>query len=113
MTTPMPLAAATLEHSGGVSVSIEPMGIVSELVEDELVSIEGGIGKTRLPIYGVVERSWKELPLGDIVTSEDGIIQAAVAGYSLLRLSYTTRFYQWFARDSRIEDVLFVARRAD
>ncbi|SHO52830.1 hypothetical protein [Desulfopila aestuarii] len=111
-----PLADApgyTLEHSGGASVSIEPMGVVGEVVVDELVAIDGGIGKTRWPIYGVVDRVWREQQLGDIVTSEDGIIQADIAGYSLLRLSYTTRFYQWLARDNRIEEVQFIARRAD
>ena len=96
-------------HSSDHQVTVEPFGIVTLQINDELVEFKAGAGQTNKPIYGLSSVVWQKENLGGVSYSEDGILTSAVPGYSLLKVSYVTRYYKWIARDPRIEDVQFRA----
>lgn len=97
-----------LGHSGGSDVSIEPFGIRSLAVKDEQVEFVAGAGKTTKPIYSLTGYSWQKANLGAVSYAEDGLLTAAVSAYSLLKISYQTKYYRWIVRDRNIEDVQFI-----
>lgn len=99
-----------LSHSGGNEVSIEPFGLANLAVIDEQIEFTAGSGKTQKPIYGISAQAWLKANLGAIdPVSEDGTLTAAVAGYSLLRISYISRYFKWIVRSPNLEDVQFIA----
>lgn len=97
-----------LRHTGGDWVFLEALGIW-ERQEAETVEFVSGEGRTRYPIYGVVSLSWRQVNLGTVTHSEDGLLAASVDGESLLDITYTTRARLWAARNSASEQVQFVA----
>jgi hypothetical protein len=99
----------TLTSSGGSEVTIEPVGIVDLALVDELVEFVAGSGRTQRPIHGISAQAWQRDNLGAITATEDGVLTAATTGYSLLKISYTSRYHKWLGRDSNIESVQFVA----
>jgi hypothetical protein len=110
----VPIAADqqyVLTHSSDSGVSVEPFGIVSLQINDELVEFVAGSGRTSKPMYGLSGSAWQKENLGAVTWSEDGVLTAATAGYSLLKISYVTMFRKWIARDPRIEDVQFRAEK--
>nr|WP_284152028.1 hypothetical protein [Desulfofustis limnaeus] len=96
-----------LSSSGGDWVSVEPMGEVEEIVEEQ-VELFGGVGRLSKPCYGLVSVDWRQRQLGALIYSEDGTVQAEVAGASLALVRYRTRYWRWLARNGRVEDVQFV-----
>jgi hypothetical protein len=96
-------------HSSDSQVTAEPFGIVRLQIDDELVEFRDGSGRTSKPVHGLSSVVWQKENLGGVSYSEDGILTSAVPGYSLLKVSYVTRYYKWIARDPRIEDVQFRA----
>lgn len=110
----VPIAADqqyVLTHSSDSGVSVEPFGIVSLKINDELVEFVAGSGRTSKPMYGLSGSAWQKENLGAVTWSEDGVLTAATPGYSLLKVSYVTMFRKWIARDPRIEDVQFRAEK--
>jgi hypothetical protein len=99
----------TLTSSGGSEVTIEPVGVVDLAIVDELVEFVAGSGRTQRPIHGISAQAWQRDNLGAITATEDGVLTAATTGYSLLKISYTSRYHKWLGRDSNIESVQFVA----
>ena len=97
-----------LIHTGGDWVQIEDLGI-EERQETETVEIVAGAGRVRYPLHSVVALEWQQTNLGSLTTGEDGAIQAAIDGQSLVRLTYTTRCRRWRVRDPRNEQLQLVA----
>lgn len=98
-----------ITHSSDNQVTVEPFGIVSLQINDELVEFRDGSGRTSKPVYGLSSVVWQKENLGGVSFSEDGILTSTVSGYSLLKVSYVTKYFKWIARDLRIEDVQFRA----
>jgi hypothetical protein len=98
-----------LTHRGPSSVAIEPFGLVSEEIVDELVTFEGGSSTTSLPIYAITDKSWQTDSLGAVSFAEDGLLESEISGYGLLKISYVTKYFKWRATHKAIADVLFVA----
>jgi hypothetical protein len=99
----------TLTSSGGTEVTIEPIGVVDLAIVDELVEFVSGSGRTQRPIHTISAQAWQRDNLGAITATEDGVLTAATPGYSLLKISYVSRYHKWIGRDSNIESVQFVA----
>ena len=102
----------TLSHAGGSSVHIANDGD-AERDESEMITIVSGEGATRYPVEDVEEYGWQERSLGAITVDLEGKITAAVAGDSLLNITYTTRAREWRLRNSGDEDVLIIAEAVD
>lgn len=100
--------AFTLTHTGGSWVQIEDQGVETRQ-EAEVVEFVAGSGRTRYPIYSRDAVEWLQTNLGTVTVAEDGTLSAAVAGQSLLRLTYTTRCRKWRVRDGRNEQLQLVA----
>lgn len=98
-----------LSHSGGIEVSIEPFGLANLPIADEQIEFSAGVGRTQKPLYGISAQAWLKANLGAIIASEDGTLTAAVAGYSLLRISYISRYHKWIVRSPNLVDVQFIA----
>lgn len=108
--TPIDGRAFYLTTSGGAPATIEPFGVTVLPVVDELVEFKEGTGNTQRPIYGINAMSWLRDDLGAIPSfTEAGILTAEVAGYSLLKISYVSRYHKWLGRDRNIETVQFIA----
>lgn len=103
---PWDSADVGLDTSGGWWVSIIEEGVAEEEVED-LVEIVAGEGRTTKPVYGVVSSDYQEADLGLFTVTEEGLVSTTSPENSLLRLTYTTRFYRFVAADARIEEVQF------
>lgn len=98
-----------LETSGGYEVSISkyPYPIIKsmpiiEQEEDsewELVEFIDYVGSVSHPIYSIIAWDWIQDDLGAFQISEEGsltiINQTSVPGESLLRIKYTTKYWQW------------------
>ncbi|MCB2218049.1 MAG: hypothetical protein KQH59_18460 [Desulfobulbaceae bacterium] len=102
----------SVSTSGGPWVSVEPMGEVEEVIEEQ-VELFGGVGRLSKPCYGLLSVDWRQRQLGALSYSEDGTVQAEVAGASLALVRYTTRYWRWLARNARVEDVQFVREVED
>lgn len=102
-----------LDTSGGEWVSIADNGAMTEEIEAELVEFVDGVASLSKPFYDVdlqgnsypLQVEWLRDDLGEITASEDGSLVAAVAGNSLARISYLTKYREWTVRDTEIESV--------
>jgi hypothetical protein len=95
-------------HTGGNWVQLSDIGIEQRQVS-EVVEFVAGEGRTQYPIYSLDSVSWQQVNLGAVSFIEAGTLTAAIEGESLLSLTYTTRCRRYRARDSRAEQVQFVA----
>jgi hypothetical protein len=95
-------------HTGGNWVQLEDLGIEERPV-DEVIEFIAGEGRTQFPVYALATAIWQQVNLGAVSFIEAGTLTAAVDGESLLALTYTTRCRRYRARDSRSEQVQFVA----
>jgi hypothetical protein len=98
-----------LTSSGGGEVTIEPGGVVDLPITDELIEFVAGSGRTQRPLYSITALAWQRDNLGAIEATEDGVLTAATPGYSLLKISYLSRYHKWIGRDQTIEEVQFIA----
>lgn len=97
-----------LGHSGGSDVSIEPFGIQPLVIVNELVEFKAGSGQTSKPIYNITGSTWQETDLGNFTPTETGLLTADIPEYSLLLISYQTRYFRWIGRDRNIKHVQFI-----
>lgn len=97
-----------LGHSGGADVSIEPFGIQPLVIVNELVEFIAGSGQTSMPIYNITGSTWQETDLGSFTHTETGLLTADIPEYSLLLVSYQTRYFRWIGRDRNIKHVQFI-----
>lgn len=95
-----------LAHTGHPDTVVASLGEVTR-VETETVEIIEGRGSTRYPVVAQVTHTWQHSDLGD-VTADGQTLQAATAGYSLLRFTYTTTSIDWRVALARDEEVQFV-----
>ena len=95
-----------LAHTGHPDTVVTPLGDVTR-VETETVEIIEGRGNTRYPVAAQLAHTWQHSDLGD-VTADGQTLQAATAGYSLLRITYTTTSIDWRVALARDEEVQFV-----
>jgi hypothetical protein len=100
------LSNSVLAHTGHPDTVVTPLGDVTR-VETETVEIIEGRGSTRYPVAALLAHTWQHSELGD-VTADGQTLQAATAGYSLLRLTYTTTSIDWRVALARDEEVQFV-----
>lgn len=106
---PVPWRTARVVHTGDAgAVTLTPTG--EEIRERiEVIAIEGGRGQTRYPVWQIQSVDWQHRDLGAVTASPDSReLAAGVAGWSLLRCTYTTRCQTWRAAHVRAEDVLFL-----
>lgn len=94
-----------LETSGGLWVSIQDNGVIIAPVVGELVEFVDGVGSLTKPVYSALSVTWLQIQLGVVSYAEDGSLVAEVAGNSLARISYTTKYREWIVRDAEIESV--------
>jgi hypothetical protein len=102
-----------LVTSGGEPVTVEPCGIVSLPVVDELVEVVAGSGRTQRPMYGISAMAWQRDNLGQISFTEDGLLTSEIASNSLLKISYLSRYHKWLGRDKNIESIQFIAHELE
>jgi hypothetical protein len=95
-------------HTGGDWVQLEDLGIEERQVE-EVVEFIAGEGRVQFPIYALASAEWKQVNLGSVSFVEEGTLTSSTEGESLLAITYTTRCRRYRARDSRSEQVQFVA----
>jgi hypothetical protein len=95
-----------LAHTGHPDTVVTSLGAVTR-VETETVEIIEGQGSTRYPVAALLTHTWQHSDLGD-VTADGQTLQAATAGYSLLRITYTTTSIDWRVALARDEEVQFV-----
>lgn len=98
-------------HCGDSVVVLRDLGIEERTIEEEMLEIVDGRGKTRWPIYGIVSARWNAINLGGITHAEDGTITAAVPGESLLYLTYRTKARRYLVdmRTDNPEPIMIVA----
>lgn len=67
--------------------------------EWEYVEFIDWVGKTRYPIYELIDSDWEEENLGAFQISEEGTLtiinQESVPGESLLKIKYKTKYWKW------------------
>lgn len=95
-----------LTHTGHPATVIAALGEVIR-PEREVVAFIEGRASTRYPVTAVTTAAWRHANLG-AVTAEGQSLIAAVPGYSLLDLTYTTRTLDWRVALAADEEVQFV-----
>lgn len=97
----------TIRHTGDSWVTIETVGIETEVIE-ETVEFVGGAGATSKPICEINDQEWAKANLGTVTHAEDGAMTVAVAAESLLKISYTTKYKKFLVTDYKNESVQVV-----
>lgn len=95
-----------LTHTGHAATVIESLGEVTRS-ETETVEFVEGKGSVRYPVTAVLSVTWQHTDLG-VVTADGQTLIAATAGYSLLRITYTTTSLDWRVALPVDEEVQFV-----
>ncbi len=101
-----------VSHRGDAGlVALQELGVEERVVEEELVEIKDGEGRTQFPVYELIRLRWNKTDLGSITHSEDGRIETGIEGESLLFLTYRTRArrYQVYMGPGEPEPLMLVA----
>ena len=98
--------AVVLAHTGHPSTVIASLGAVTRTEVETVEFIEGRAG-TRYPVTAVLSAAWQHADLGT-VTADGQTLIAATAGYSLLRIIYTTTSLDWRVALPIDQEVQFV-----
>jgi hypothetical protein len=98
--------AVVLAHTGHPVTVIASLGAVTRTETDMVEFIEGR-ASTRYPVTAIVNLAWQHTGLGDVAASGQSLT-AATAGYSLLRITYTTTSLDWRVALPVDEEVQFV-----
>lgn len=92
----------TLQTSGGIEVTITkhlyPITeqVPSDTDEWEIVEFLEKTGKTKYPIYAIIDYDWIEDDLGTISYEEDGTLTVdSIKTESLLKIKYNTKYWKW------------------
>ncbi|MFN3980154.1 MAG: hypothetical protein ACK4SA_07215 [Caldilinea sp.] len=95
-----------LAHTGHPATVVASLGEVARRESETIEFIEGR-ARTRYPVTTIESAEWQHAVLGDV--SHSGTrLDAATAGYSLLRITYTTTSLNWRGGLSADEEVQFV-----
>ena len=103
---PDPVRAVVLTHTGHPETVITAQGRLVR-PENELLEFVAGTATARYPVTSVVSAVWQHADLGEL-TARGCQLQAAIAGYSLVRLTYLTTAATWQVALARDETVQFV-----
>ena len=103
---PMSSRPVELVHTGHAGTVVASLGLMTRS-ETETVEFIEGQATTRYPVATVSAASWQHTDLG-AVTASGQILVAAVVGYSLLRITYTTTSLDWRVALPVDEEVQFV-----
>lgn len=107
--SPWSTQSVTLRTSELTNVTIFSQGIYIETIENELVEIKKGTGKTTKPIYNITNFDYNSrIDLGNITYTDEGIITSQVKETSLVTITYTTRYWLWDVYDTDQEKVQFI-----
>ncbi len=100
--------AVELKTSELTNIEIKPLGIIEEIIEEDLV-ITNGESSTTYPVYGIISQAYTDrTDLGVIVSTEEGRITSSINGNSIVTLKYTTRYWLWDTFDTDSEKVQFI-----
>lgn len=103
---PSPDRAVLLMHTGHPGTAITARGGVTRS-ETELVEFIEGKASVRYAVNGITQATWQHTDLG-AVSADGQTLTAAVPGYSLLSITYTTYSLDWDVTLSVDEEVQFV-----
>lgn len=82
------------------NIKIVPKGITTRDIKEE-VEIKNGEGKLNKPCYGIVSYSYgSRVNIGSPSFKEDGVINTAIVGSSIIDMTYTTKFWLWEVIDT-------------
>ena len=95
-----------LTHTGHPATAIAALGEVTRS-ESEVVEFIEGRASTRYPVTAITYATWQHTDLG-AVTADGQALVAAVPGYSLLDLTYTTTTFDWRITLATAEEVQFI-----
>jgi|GEM_PF-1008103 len=95
-----------LTHTGHLATLIAALGEVARS-ESEVVEFIEGQASTRYPVTAISSTTWQHTDLG-AVTADGQALVAAVPGYSLLDLTYTTTSLDWRVTLAAAEEVQFI-----
>lgn len=96
----------TLVHTGHPETTLTALGVQTRL-ETEVVEFIEGVASTHYPVQSITQLAWQHGVLGD-VQAVGQTLTAAIAGYSLLRLTYSTASHDWQVTLPVDEEVQFV-----
>ena len=103
-----PDVVPVISHSGNTgTVSLNYTGYVTDSVEEE-VEFVSGESSIEGPISGINYYSWKYIDLGSITYEPTGVLHSAVAGESLLEVSYKTGYYSYTLSTSVLENIQII-----
>lgn len=95
-----------LVHTGNAATVIGSQGEVTRTEAELIEFIEGG-SELRYPVTAITSAVWQHADLGPVTANQQSLA-AAVPGYSLLRLTYTTTSLNWRVALAADEEVQFV-----
>jgi hypothetical protein len=95
-----------LTHTGHPATVIAALGEVMRS-ESEVIEFIEGRASTRYPVMAITSATWQHTDLG-AVTADGQSLVAAVPGYSLLDLTYTTTSLDWRVTLAADEEVQFI-----
>lgn len=106
---PAPWREVSLAHTGDAGVTIQAMGIVTR-DETELVEFKAGRAQSKYPIDSLLAVNWQYANLGSVTAANGGqSLQAGDnGGYSLARIRYQTRAYEYRVGHVRAESIQFL-----
>lgn len=104
---PYPLRAVGLVHTGDANTRIGPRAALAE-TRSELIEFQAGVGSASHPISALVGVTWQHVGLGAL-RFEGTQLAAASAGYSLARVDYVARGWEWEVADAVTETIQFLA----
>jgi hypothetical protein len=108
-------AGVTVTHTSDDDVNLSRIGVVTTVVEDEVVEIFDGSGQTQFPIYAIDNVEWlKENLLGLAFETYTPKVTSTHADkkYSLVRISYRTRAIHYRASVLTSPAVQFLVNRS-
>ena len=91
-----------LRTTCGSRVSLRKIGTQTRTIEDEQVEFQEGVASTRYPVASLQGLTWITDSLGAVSFDHYATgLRAAVAGWSLATITYTTRSIDWAATASQ------------
>jgi hypothetical protein len=102
----MTVRPVLLTHTGHPATVIAALGEVMRS-DSEVVEFIEGRASTRYPVTAITSATWQHTDLG-VVTADGQSLVAAVPGYSLLDLTYTTTSLDWRVTLAADEEVQFI-----
>ena len=102
-----------LTHRGDPArASIVDLGVENRAITEEEIIVSDGAGNTAYPVYAILSARYNARNLGAVTFAEDGAVETATKGESILILSYRTRARRYRVAEADLRDLLIVAEDA-